>query len=100
MATYTELRSLFSDSDLMEKVEVAVVIAANDIITTTPTTAEKAWASTVFASPKGEASKAVMAVLADNSALSVAAIQGATDVAIQTKVDAIVPILVDALAGV
>lgn len=100
MATYSELRALFNDSDLMEKVEVATVIAANTLIAGTPTTAEKAWAATVFSSPKAEAQKAVMSVLAANSDATVATIQAATDASIQTNVDTIVPILVDALAGV
>lgn len=100
MATYQELRSLFNDSDLLEKVEVATVIAANDLLATTPTTAQKAWAAQVFASPKTEAQKALMAVLAENSGLTVAQIQGATDTAVQTNVDGVASILVDALAGV
>lgn len=100
MATYQELRSLFNDSDLMEKTEVAVVVAANNLVGGTPTTAEKAWIATVLANPSAEASKALMNVLAANKGLAVSAIQGASDSALQTQVDAVVPILVDALAGV
>ena len=100
MATYTELRQLFSDPGLTEKIEVAVIIAANNLISGTPTTAQTAWAATCFASPQGEARKAIMAVLAANSDLSVAAILSATDAQIQTKVDLVIPTLVDALAGV
>lgn len=100
MATYTELRTLFTDSDLMEKVEVAVVIAANTLIAGTPTAADKVWAASVFSNPKTEASKALMSVLAENNDAAVAVIQAATDTSIQTNVDAIVPILVDAMAGV
>ena len=100
MATYTELRSLFNDSDLLEKIDTAVVIAANNLINGTPTAADKAWISAVLGDPRAEAEKALMVVLASNSGASVATIQGATDVAIQTNVDTVVPILVDALAGV
>lgn len=99
MATYQELRDLFDDSDLTEKVEVAVVIAANNLIGGTPTTNEKAWAATAFANPNAEARKALMAVLAENSGLTVAQIQSATDAAVQTNVNAVVSTLVDALAG-
>lgn len=100
MATYQELRGLFSDSDLNEKVEVAVIIAANNLIGGTPTTAQKAWAATAFSSPKSEASKALMAVLAENSGATVAQIQSATDASVQTNVNNVVSTLVDALAGV
>ena len=100
MATYTELRQLFADPDLREKIEVAVIIAANNLIGATPTTAEKAWAAAAFANPGSAATKAMMAVLAKNSSASVAQIQSATDNTIQTQVNAVVPTLVDALAGV
>jgi len=100
MATYQELRALFNDSDLMEKVEVAVVVAANDLATAaTPTTAQKAWAAQVAANPSGEAQTAMMFVLAQNKGQSVATIQGATDAALQNNVNSVVPVLVDALAG-
>lgn len=100
MATYTEIRNLFNDNDLNEKVTVAIVISANNLLTGTETSAQKAWVAQVFANPITEAKKAVMAVLAENSSLTVAQIQGASDAAIQTNVDAIVDTLVDALAGV
>lgn len=99
MATYQELRILFNDSDLLEKVETAVVIAANDLVAGTPTAADNSWIGAVFSNPNSEAKKALMAVLASNSDSTVAAIQGATDVSIQTNVDTIVPTLVAALSG-
>lgn len=102
MATYQELRVLFNDSNLLEKVEVAVVIAANTLVAdpATPDAPDKAWAAQVFSNPKAEAQKAVMAVLAENSGATVSAIQTATDASIQTNVDGVVSTLVDALAGV
>ena len=100
MATYAELRVLFNDSDLLDKVEVALVIAAHALLSGTPTAAQKAYAAQVFANPKAEAQKAVMSVLADNKAATVAQIQGASDASVQTNVDSIVQVLVDALAGV
>lgn len=99
MATYTELRQLFSNPDLREKVEVAVIIAANDLISGTPTAAQTAWAAQCFASPANEASKALMAVLASNAALTTAQILAATDEQLQMRVDAAVQTLVDASAG-
>jgi hypothetical protein len=100
MATYIELRQLYVDTDLLDKVEIAVVIAANNLITGTETTADKAWISQVLGSPRGEAEKALKIVLAKNAGATVETIQGASDSAIQTNVNTIVPILVDALAGV
>lgn len=99
MATYQELRALFNDSDLQEKVEVAVIIGANNLITGTPTASETNWAATAFSSTKQEANKALKAVLAENAGLTVAQIQAATDAAVQTNVNGVIPILVDALAG-
>ena len=100
MATLQELRGLFNDSDLFEKVEAATIIAANDLLSGTPTLGQKVWAATVFNDPKQEAKKALLAVLATNSALTVEQIQGAGDPAIQSNVDAVTGILVDAMAGV
>lgn len=101
MASLQELRSLFNDSDLMEKVEAAVVISAEDVVTTgTPTAADKAWATRVAENPNSEARKALMFVLAANKGAAVATIQGAADTAIQTQVDTVRTILIDALAGV
>lgn len=99
MATYTEIRHLFSDSALRNRVDVAVVIAANDLLSGTPTSADRAWAAAVFNRPRLESQKAFMAVLASNKNASVVAIQGATDAAIQTNVDAVVPSLVSAHAA-
>lgn len=100
MATLLELHGQFKNSDLMDKVEAALVIKANGLLGGTPTTAEKAWASAVFDNPSNEAKKALMAVLASNSSSTVAVIEAASDTAIQTNVDSVAPFLVDAMAGV
>ncbi|MEE8207351.1 MAG: hypothetical protein V3T88_00125 [Nitrosomonadaceae bacterium] len=100
MATYTELRDLFNDGDLTNKVAVALIIAVNDLLLGTPDAADRLYAARVFANPQSEARAVLMAVLAGNSSATVVQITGATDAAIQTKVDAVVPQLVDALAGV
>lgn len=99
MATLLELRTLFDDSDLMNKTEAAIIIKAQDLLAGTPTAADKAWANVALNAPLGEAVKAWRYVLAANNGLSVSAIQAASDNAIQTQVDAAVPHLVDALAG-
>ena len=100
MATYTEIRDLFNSADLTNKVAVALIIAVNNLLEATPTAADKAYASAVFATPQSEARRVLMAVLAANNAATVAQIEDATDASIQAKVDAVVPALVDALAGV
>ena len=100
MAKYAEIRALFSNGGLIEQTQVACIIAANDMIAGTPTVPEKSWAAGVFSNPRSEAQKALMAVLAENKDLSVAQIEGATDAAVQTQVNVVVPILVDAAAGV
>ncbi len=101
MATYTEIRSLFSEnSGLLGKVEVATIIAANGFLKSTPDVPQKAWAAKVFENPKSEAKKALMSVLAENNGLAVTAIQEASDSAIQNNVDAVAQSLVDANAGV
>ena len=100
MATYSELRQLFNDSDFINKVSVAVLISVGDILSGTPTAADKAYAAKVYANPQAEGKIVTMAVIAANSSATIVQIQGATDAAIQTQVNAVVLDLIDALAGV
>jgi len=99
MATLTELATLYGDGDLLNKVSAAIVIAAKGLLDGTPTAADRAYAAKVFSGPKNEAQRVLKYVLAANAAQTVAAIQGATDAAIQANVDTAVPILVAADAG-
>lgn len=99
MATYLELRGLFSDADLSNKLDIALIVSANDLLSGAPTAAQQKWAAHVFNSPRGESQKALMAVLAKNKALTSAQIQGATDSAIQAQVDSVVDTLVIAFTG-
>jgi len=99
MATYLELKALFNDSDLMDRVQVAAVIVASDFLENTPTAAQKAWASAVFDSPRAEAKKLLMAVLADKKSMSVSEIQALTDANIKNRVAIVAPFMVDAMAG-
>lgn len=100
MATYVEIRNLFSDSSLLNRTGVATIVAANALLSGAPTAASKAYAAAVFQDPEGEARKVLMAVLSANKALTVAQIQGVTDANLQTAVDAVIPMLRDARAGV
>ena len=100
MATYTEIRDLFNNSDLKNRIEVAVIVYAQALMSQTPSAAQKAWIANVLQVPTAEATKVMLGVLAANKGLSQAQILAASDTAIQTQVDLIVPILIDALAGV
>ncbi len=95
-ADYTDLRNLANDSTLRNRVEVAVMVAANDIITANPADTDEriAWAQQAIASPGPWAQRVLNLILAENKDLTVAQIEAATDAAIQTNVDA----TVDALA--
>lgn len=99
MATYLELRGLFNDGDLVNRVAVAAVISVNTILGGTPTAADNAYAALLYSAPQAEARKILMGVLAANNGSSVATIQSASDATIQTNVDATVLTLIAALAG-
>lgn len=99
MATYVELFDLRNNAELRNKVSVAVIIKAESMMSGTPTAPEKAWIVKAFANPETEGRRVLMGVLAANKANTVSQITGATDAAIQTNVDAVVPTLVDADAG-
>ena len=99
MATYSELRGLFTNSDLLEKAEVACVIAANDFLDNAPTIAQKAWVAAVLTNPKSEAEKAVKSILADKKGATVTEILDLSDNNIKNRVSQIAQSLVDAMAG-
>jgi len=100
VASYLELRNLFSNGDLLNKIDFAIVKAANDLINGTPGTKEKSWATDVFSNPRAESQKALKVLLAGNSGMTISQIISVTDTAIQTAVDGVVPVLIDAKAGV
>ena len=91
MATYAELYDLRNDSALKNRVTTACIIAAETIMNEDVGTMNHVnrllWAKAVFANPSSEAERMFMAILAANSAATVANIQNATDVAIQGNVD-------------
>ena len=102
MATYSELHGLRSHDNLIKQTQIAVLIAAQNLVKTgtTPTAAQTAWAASVLGNPAGEAQKALLFVLAGNSSATVAQITGASDALVQAKVDEVVPALINAKAGV
>ena len=107
MATYLDLRALFFDTDLKYKMETAVAIAAQTILdgddTADPPWDQTAgqhdlrvkWANSALNGTSGAAGQVLKYVLASNSGLSVAQIQGATDAVIQSNVN----VAIDGLAS-
>lgn len=88
MATYAELFELRVNSELKNKITVAIIVAAESIRSeTTPTAPRLAWAKGAFENPAAEADRMMMAILAANKDATPAAITGAADAAIQTQVD-------------
>ena len=100
MATLLELSSLFNNGDLIKKISAAVLITVKALLDATPTAADRTYAAKVFETPHKEAHRVLRYLLAANESATVANITGSSDTAIQTEVDAAVPILIDADAGV
>jgi hypothetical protein len=94
-----ELRGLFDDSNLQDKVEIGCIVAAETIRTEAGATNNHAnrmtWAKETWKDPKTTRDHMMMALLASNKDATVANIQGATDASIQTKIDAAVDIFAD-----
>lgn len=88
MATYLELKSLFGEGPLVNKLEVAVCDKSRSILAEdTPSADRLAWASSALANSQTEAANLLKYVLVANKGLTLAQIQAATDAAIQTNVD-------------
>jgi hypothetical protein len=94
MATYLELYALRNNADLMQRLIIAILVAANSVrleASNTPFHSNRvAWAQNAVKDPDVYASKALYLLLAQNKALTVAQIQSVTDTAIQTAVDELV----------
>lgn len=111
MATYLELKSLFSDSDMQDKIQTAVAIAAQTILsgddTSDPPWDQTAgqhdlrvkWANAALNSTSATADQMLKYVLAANNGLSVSAIQSAADSAFQSNVNEAVDGLASAQFG-
>ena len=96
MATYQELFNLHSNSELRNKIAVAICVAADDIRIEDGAVENHAnriiWAKQAFANPIGMADQMLTSIIISNRAAEVGAILGATDAAIQSAVDAVVDI--------
>ena len=100
MATYLELLALTTDAALLNRTQIAVLVAADAVRVdglSSPApenqAARMAWASKALTQPQIEAQRALACVLAQNRALSVAQINAASDAALQSAVDAAVDLL-------
>ena len=99
MATYAELFELRGDSALRNKVESAVIIAAETVMNEDGGTANHVnrliWAKNAFENTRSETLRMFKALLAANESATVGNIQSATDVAIQADVDAHIDLFAD-----
>ena len=99
MATYEELRGLFSHGEMLNKVEVACIIAAETIRTEDGGTANHAnrllWAKAAFENPNQVREQMWKAMLAANESASVATLTTASDSVIQAAVDAAIDVFAD-----
>ena len=99
MASYPELRALFSHSDLRNQIEVACIIAAESIRTEDPITDNHAnrliWAKRAFQNPNAIRNDMLMALLAANAGVEPSAITNASDATVQAKVDDAVDLFAD-----
>lgn len=91
MASYEELFTLKNNSALINRVQVACIVAAEMVMAeldTTPNHANRLlWAKDVFENPGREAARMYWAVLAANKDQDLGVITAATDLAIQSNVD-------------
>lgn len=91
MATYNELRSLYGDGALKNRVEVAVCMKAHAVLQeATPSAARLAWSKTALQGPAAEADYLLKYALAANAALTLAQIQSAADSALLSAIGAAV----------
>lgn len=91
MASYVDLNQFRSNSDLLGRVTIACLVAAEGIRAEDPSVPNHAnrviWARQAFLHPDEIARAMLGALLAVNSGLTVTQIQGVTDVQIQTGVN-------------
>ncbi len=100
MATYQELRSLFSDDDLRHRVETAVVIAAEAELAASPGSINgRSWGLKALQDTARWGRKAFILVLAANKDVPVSAIKMVSDAGIQNAVNAITAGCIAAEAG-
>ncbi len=91
MATYTELRALFGNDALRNRVEVALCLKVYAILEeVTPSPERLAWARSVLDSSYNEADSLLKYALAANAELTTQQLAAASDAALLTAVGAAV----------
>lgn len=99
MALYQEIYDLQRDNVLLPRIATAIGVAADTIVkelNTIPNHTNRViWAKKAFSNPMAEARKFQMAVLSANAGLTVTAITGAGDAAIQNNVNAVIDTFAD-----
>lgn len=97
MATFDELVTASENAALIRRIRVACIVAAEAIrteIAATPNHVNRLlWAKSVFSNPVVEAQPMLWAVLAQNRALTSAAITGSSDAALLTAVNLQIDVL-------
>jgi len=92
MATYDELHDLAGQNVLVNKIAVAIIIAANKVLNeanTVPNNAARlVWAKSAFSNPQQQAKDFQNAVLAANQGATATQITNASDAAILANVEA------------
>jgi hypothetical protein len=95
MATYAELHGLQNNSDLEDRVAVAVAIKAQALLVApTPSAAEVAWAEAAIATPKSKVPQMLNFILAANKDATVQQITDSLDSAIQANVDSAADVII------
>lgn len=99
MASYSDLYAVTSDQGLLDRIAVAVAVAAHSINSESPATPyhdrRKRWARSALMSPRAFAEAAVWAIVAEYNDLTAAQIVAATDAQILSAVESILPVLVE-----
>lgn len=99
MATYAELRKLFTEGQLRNKIEAACIVTAEAILQEDAGVTNHAnrliWAKNNLPPSNSTRDQMLMVLLASNKDAEVAAITGVTDAVIQAKIDAAVDLFAD-----
>jgi len=94
VATYEELYGLKNNSDLNNKVEVAISKSAYDISNEDPATDNHAnrliWAKEALGNPESKRQEMLWALLAANSSADIGVILGAADTVIQSAISDVI----------
>lgn len=94
MATYLEIYALRVDTNMIQKLTTAILVACNTVRTEASNVPfhqnRVAWAQHAIKEPEAFASKALGLLLAQNKELTVAQINAVSDANLQTAVDGLI----------